>query len=197
MADAFKDEFEKLGGKIIVRDEFNTNESNFRSIINKFKNKNVKIVYLSGESKENGGILKQSKELNFNSTWYANLTVETPECAKIAGNARNGVIFSTPAFDVNSDDSVMVNFVKEYMKKYQEEPEVTAGHAYDAVMILAKVIKEVGIDVEKVRAALVKVKNFPGVTGITTFESNGDVIKDVYIKQIIDNQSIILKHYKF
>lgn len=197
LANSFEKEYIKLGGSIAMREDFETGETNFRTRISRFKSKNIHSVYLVGESKENGGILKQAKELNYNPKWFSNLTVETPECAEIAGNAREGVIFSTPAFTTNSEKPLVKEFVTEFESKYSEEPEATSGHAYDAVMIIASAIEKVGTDIEKLRKEILNIKDFPGVTGVTTFDKLGDVKKDVFIKEIRNGQSTLIKDYKF
>lgn len=197
LANAFEKEFKKLHGSITSKEDFETGETNFRTQITRFKSKNIQSVYLVGESKENGGILKQAKELNYNPKWFSNLTVETPECAEIAGNVREGVIFSTPAFTTNSEKPLVKEFVTEFERKYSEEPEATSGHAYDAVMIIASAIEKVGTDIEKLRKEILNIKDFPGVTGVTTFDKLGDVKKDVFIKEIRNGQSTLIKDYKF
>ena len=46
---------------------------------------------------------------------------------------------------------------------------------------------------ESIKAALYEIKKYPGVTGKTTFDSRGDVIKPFEIYTIIDNNFIKLQ----
>lgn len=197
LADAFEKEFKNLGGEINIKEEFATGDTDIKTQLSKIKASGIKTVYLIGQSRENGTILRQAKEMNFKPNWYANLTVNTPECAEIAKDAREGVIFTTPAFDVNSGISYVDQYVKDFQTKYNEEPEATSAHAYDAVMILASVIEKVGTDPDSLSKYLKQVKNFPGVSGKTSFDSYGDVIKDVFVKKIVDNKVTLLKHFEF
>ena len=194
LEDAFSKEFILLGGTVLSREAFETDATDFRTNIVKTQHNNPEGVFVSAESRQTGTILKQAFELNFRPNWFSNLTVDTPECAEIAGAARNGVVFSTPAFDVKDQDSPVVRkFVDNFTTKYSEKPEATSGHSYDALKILAFVMQKHGTKVESVKTGLYELKNFPGVTGSTTFDRNGDVLKNVFIKSISGNIPTLLE----
>jgi branched-chain amino acid transport system substrate-binding protein len=197
LADAFQSEFEKLGGQVQGREGFVTEATDFRAQLLKLQKANSPATYLVGESRQNGTILRQAREMGMHVRWFANLTVDTPECEAVAGKAREGVVYSTPAFDPNSDSGQVKRFIAAYRHQYGEDPDVTAGVAYDALMILASVIREVGPDADKVKDGLYKVKGFPGVTGITTFDDHGDVVKDIFVKEIRDDKPVLIKTFAF
>jgi branched-chain amino acid transport system substrate-binding protein len=192
LAHALEAAFSEGGGQIISREEFDTETTDLRTQISKMKSQGVKDVYISAYSPGTGRALKQALEIGFNPQWYATLTVDTPECASIAGEARNGVIFTTPAFDSSDPRPEMRLFVEGFEERFGEEPESVAGHAYDAINILATVMKKVGNDPARVIEALLNVKDFPGVTGVTSFDEDGDVIKGIHIKQVKDGAIVII-----
>ena len=45
-------------------------------------------------------------------------------------------------------------------------------------------IKNNGIKPENIKQGLYSIKNFPGVTGKTSFDKNGDVIKELRILKV-------------
>ncbi|MBC8487226.1 MAG: hypothetical protein H8D45_14450 [Bacteroidetes bacterium] len=47
-----------------------------------------------------------------------------------------------------------------------------------------------GYDSDKIKDGLYKLKNYPGVSGITTFDKNGDVIKLVMFKTVKDGRFV-------
>jgi branched-chain amino acid transport system substrate-binding protein len=195
LADAFEREFGSRGGKLDGKEGFLTEASEFRANLVKVQNSNTKVVYLVGEARQNGTILREAKELGLALQWFANLTVDTPECRKIAEDALEGVVYTTPTFDAESADPQIQRFTREFEAQNHEKPEITSGVAYDALMILASIIRKEGMDVETVKSALQKVKDFPGVTGQTTFDEKGDVKKPIFVKEIKGGQSIKLKTY--
>lgn len=197
LADAFSNEISQLGGQVVLVEEFDTPAVDFRSRLAKMEEAGVPAIYISAEARQTGTILRQAKELDLDFSWFANLTVDTPECAEIAGGARNGVIFSTPSFDPESTRPEVQRFVAAFRSKYGETPEVAAGHAYDAVHILADVLRKNGTSADAIRDGLYGVKEYPGVTGVTTFDEYGDVIKDVLVKQVSPDGAELLEEFSF
>lgn len=195
LADALINEFKKNGGIISTKEEFETDSADLRTQLTKLKDKKAQYIYVSSYSHGTGLALRQAKELGMKAQWFASLTVDTPECEKIAGVARNGVIFTTPAFNKDDTRVEMKQFVEGFKEKFNDEPETVAGHAYDALNILALAMKRVGFDHKKIKDELYKTKDFPGVTGITSFDDEGDVIKGIYIKQFKGNSPILLEEF--
>lgn len=197
LAEAFEKEFTSLGGRILTKEFFDTASVDLRSQLTKVRNTRAKTLFFSGESRQTGTALRQAVELGLRLRWFTNLTVDTPECTAIAGEAREGVIFSTPAFDISSSKPEVQQFVRGFRKKYNEDPEATAGHAYDAMKIVAHVMKTSGTSAEAIQKGLYALRSFPGVTGLTTFDENGDVIKDVFIKTITAGSPKLLEEFHF
>ena len=60
----------------------------------------------------------------------------------------------------------------EYKAKYGAVPNQFAAQAYDAMGIMLEALEKAGPNVtrEKLRDALAETKDYPGVTGVTTFD---------------------------
>ena len=68
-----------------------------------------------------------------------------------------------------------------------------SAHGYDALKIIALALDGVSyIDVSVVKNKIYKIKNFEGVSGLTTFDKNGDVIKPYAIYKIKNGESVLL-----
>jgi branched-chain amino acid transport system substrate-binding protein len=178
--------------QIVSRQEFETNDSDLRTQLGKLKEAGARNVYVSAYSPGTGLALKQARELAYLPAWFASLTVETPECGQIAGDARDGVIFTTPTFDINDPRPEMKEFVDGYKSRFGEDPETVAGHAYDALNLICQIAKRVGLDPDNVRDELYHVKDYPGVTGTMTFDDHGDVRKAISIKQFRNGHPIAI-----
>jgi branched-chain amino acid transport system substrate-binding protein len=59
-----------------------------------------------------------------------------------------------------------------------------AAQAYDAARIVIEAIKAKGTDPEQIREGLAEIKDFPGITGNTSIDEEGDTIKDVLILKV-------------
>ena len=56
---------------------------------------------------------------------------------------------------------------------------------------MALMIQKYGNDPDKIKAGLYALKNYPGVSGVTSFDENGDVVKPVIFKTV-KNKNILL-----
>ena len=88
-----------------------------------------------------------------------------------------GVYFPQPAFDVDSDAQLTQDFVNAYRQRFQDDPDIYAAHAFDAMRVVMFVASESksfsAVEIRKTLAF--GVKEFPGVTGIIQFNDYGDV----------------------
>mgnify|MGYP001613724084 FL=1 len=98
---------------------------------------------------------------------------------------------------MRSNEQNIKKFIEDYQSKYGSEPDATAGHGYDAANIMLQAIRMADYDISKVKDQLYIIKDYPGVTGNTTFDDHGDVVKPVMIKKLNkDGSSIIIETYK-
>ncbi len=192
----FVNDFKKLGGNIVFNEDYKQGENNFRSILTKLKNKKFDAIYIISNPTENGYIVKQMKELNIKTKIFGNLSFENNEFIKIAKGSFDYIEFSAPYFNLKEKNPVVQDFYKSYFNTYNKKPDVAAALGYDVALILIKVLKKTNYNISQLKDALYKIKDFNGVTGKTTFDSNGDVLKDIYIKKIdsLGNISIINKY---
>jgi branched-chain amino acid transport system substrate-binding protein len=75
------------------------------------------------------------------------------------------------------------SFIKTYKEKYGQDPIVYSATGYDAVNILAGVIKESGDTPAAIAQGLYKV-NHRGASGLTKIGANGLAPKEVYFKVV-------------
>jgi branched-chain amino acid transport system substrate-binding protein len=195
--DAFKKEFTNKGGIIIDQESFEGEKGDYKQILYKLKSKNIKCIYLTALSKEMGTILKQAIEINFRPQWFTNLTVNTEDCKTIAGNAVNGVIFSKPYIDLKKLSSESIEFIKLYKERKGIAPDETAAHSFDAMNILFLAIKNVGPNTVDIVNYINKIKNYPGLSGKTTFDGKGGVLKDIEVLQFVNDTTKSLKVFSF
>ncbi len=192
LASEFSKSIVKGGGKVVMETIENSNDDVSTQVLN-MKENNIKSVYISAYSNITGKILKKAKELGYSPNWYSTLTVNTPDCRKIAGNLVESVVYTTPAIDLKSNEKHIVKYVTGFKEKFDDVPEETSAHAYDAIMTIAQAIKNSNsYDTESIRKELLSIKDFKGVTGITNFDNDGNVVKDIFIKTIKGENEIVL-----
>lgn len=190
IVNVFKERFLELGGKILNEDTYAEGASDFRTQLIKIKISNPDIVFLPGYLREMAIQLTQAKELGLKKQILTISTLYDPKIFDLARDAADGVIFSTPFYDPESQDSAVRRFVDAFTKQYSEKPDIWAGYGYDSIKISALAIERGGTNSDKIKQELYKIKGFPGVTGVTTFDKNGDVIKQLRILKVMHGKFI-------
>ena len=185
----FKDKFTASGGTVLISESYTEGTSDFRTQLDKIKRTNPEAIYFVGY-KELGKIVKQAKELGLSAKYLSVSLFEDPDVLTTAGQSAENVIFPSISFDIRSDNQRAINFVAAYAKKYGKKPDAFAASAYDAAYIVAEAIREGGNDATKIKNALYTIKNFNGLLGNFGFDSNGDVILPLRLKEVKNGEFV-------
>ena len=115
-------------------------------------------------------------------------SVNVQQFFDLAGKDAEGTI--VPAMVIPSSTE-SVAFAARYKAKFGIDPTVYTAEGYDAMSLLLKAIAAGGVSGDSVRANLLKIgNNYPGVSGIITFDTNGDVQKPTVIKVARNGQFV-------
>ena len=114
------------------------------------------------------------------------------ELIKLGGSAVEG-LYLTVSFFPDDPKPVVQDFVKSYQAKYNKLPTQFAAQAYDAANLIIEALKKGATDRKTLRDNLAGIKDFPGVTGNTTFDANRDVNKTMSRLVIKDGKYIPFK----
>lgn len=185
LTQVFKERFELLGGKILSVESYKEGDTDFRSLLLKAKNAEPEIIFIPGYLREMAMMLRQAKELGIKKPFLSISTFFDPKILTLASDAAEGVLFSSPAFDPSSNLPEIKKFVNMFEAKYNEIPNILAGYGYDVVNITFSALKSINnVTSDNIKAALYNINNYPGVTGKTAFDSNGDVVKELRMMQV-------------
>ncbi len=189
--DHFKKEFEKLGGEIVLDEEFIPDTKDFRTTLLKVKREKPDAILILSQLGTTGAhFIKQSRELSFKTPMFTTFTTVANENSKtIAGDALEGVYFYDPNYD--ADKLEFKAFLAKYKERYGKDPAVPFHTAatYDTVRILVDAIRAVGNDGEKVHDWLLNnVKNYDGFMGNFSFDEKGNVQTGFKLKVVQDGK---------
>ncbi len=100
----------------------------------------------------------------------------------------------TDGFYAESSSEYVKRFVRMFQEAFGYPPEFIEAVAYDTAMILFQMVSRPDIRFRNVlKNELLKLTNYQGVTGLTTFDSSGDVHDKVYLLQIKGRRFIELE----
>jgi branched-chain amino acid transport system substrate-binding protein len=112
---------------------------------------------------------------------------------KIADQYVQGAIMPDGYFG-ESDSPVVQEFVKAFEDTYQEKPDYIEAVVYDSAMILFHAVSGPQIRYRnEIRDELLGMDGFPGVTGVTRFDENGEAQKKMYLLRIKGKRFVELK----
>lgn len=176
---SFTQLYEKAGGKIIAADAAPVGTTDFRAMLTKLKAANAQGLYFGGVITEAGIVRKQMKELGMNYPMYGISGIYDPKFIEIAGDAAEGSIAGVREAQLNPKTNAMIKAYE--AQKFAEPHSHYTMFTYDAIGIIASVIRQHGIaDKDKLAKAIRAIK-YDGVLGETTFDSNGQTQVNVDI----------------
>lgn len=185
-AAVFKAEFERLGGRVLSQESYLSNTTDFRAQLTKIRAKGPDVLFLPGYA-EVGTVLRQAQELGLRCRFVGSVPTENPDLISVAGPAAEGIVYPSH-FDPDASDPAVRAFQGDYASRYGRQAEGFAALAYDGLMIIASGLRQCGSGAVCLRDYLYSVRDHPGVTGTTSFDEKGDVIKPIIIKTVRDGR---------
>lgn len=192
LANAFIDEFKKLGGTVLLVENYLPNIKNYREQLLRIRAVKPDVVFFPGNYEESGIILRQAREANINSVFIGGDGSYSPELIKIAGKSAEDSYYTLMSLPPDTS-KLFSDFRDRYVQKYGEEPDVYSVYSYDVAKVLIQAIKSAGVyEGEQIKNALYKI-SYEGVTGISEFDEYGEVERDYSIYTVKDGEFVLFK----
>ena len=176
-----EEEFTKDGGQIVDEDSFGTNDSDFKTQLVKVKSSGADVIFVGSFYKPLALIIKQARDLGIGVQFVGlDESIDVQQFFDLGGKDVNGVITTAMVIPTSTES---MTFDTRYKAKFGIDPPVYTAEGYDAMTLLLKAINAGGTSGDSIKANLLKIgNNYPGVSGIITFSTNGDVQKPAVIK---------------
>lgn len=182
----YSDASVRVGHPIVIEERFNDGETDFKSQVERIKKTSPDAILIWGNAKESALILQQIRAMGLKQPVYGSDRMVSPEFLKIAGNLAEGIV-TTCQYDPDADNPKLKTFHASYLKRFREEPDVFAAHAYDGMNIIIDAIRKVGLNRVLIRDVLVDLKtfqNYQGVTGKIVFDQSWNDIGDIFMAEV-------------
>ncbi|UCG58393.1 MAG: ABC transporter substrate-binding protein [Phycisphaerales bacterium] len=171
----------RLGNPIPLEMAYNLGTDDFSLQLERLKNENLEAIIHWGDAREGALVLNQMRAMGMKQPYFACDRCISDEFIEIAGDNAKGVICTSP-WNPKSKNEKLGKFREAFTKRYGEEPETFAAHAYDGMNMLIWAIQVAGLNRAKIRDVLAhRQEPWNGVTGKIVLNATLDDVGDVYL----------------
>jgi len=192
----FRQHYKQLGGEVVAEQSYSEGDSDFRAQLTQIQSASPEGIYVPGYYTEVATIARQARELGITVPLIGGDGWDSPRLWEIGGEALNGCYFSNH-YSVDDPAPAVQKFVADYRKRFNQAPDAIAALAYDAARILADAMTRAGsTSGDKVRDALAATKDFQGVTGKITINSERNAVKPAVVLKIENGKFVYVDTIK-
>jgi ABC-type branched-subunit amino acid transport system substrate-binding protein len=160
---------------------YNLGIDDFSLQLERLKQANLDAIVHWGDAPEGAQILSQMRAMGMEHPYFACDRCLLDEFAGIAGENAEGVICTSPWNPENKSERY-AQFCEAFERRFGEEPETFAAHAYDGMNMLIWAVQVAGLNRAKIRDLLAyRTEPWKGVTGDIILSACLDDVGNVYL----------------
>ncbi|MCX6715404.1 MAG: ABC transporter substrate-binding protein [Candidatus Taylorbacteria bacterium] len=183
----YKNIFEKNiasnGGKIVASEGFQYTDFDFRTQLTKLQQHKFDSIYLIGLDYQLVTAIKQIKAMGIKAQIISVGTIATKDSIQKAGPDIDGTYVT--AF---CTDGAPNEYVKKYQEKYGRYPGFFSEFGYDIGQMIIAAGQNSNGNKETIKSNLLKIRDFPGNSGLISSDQYGEMAVPVCIKKITDGK---------
>jgi branched-chain amino acid transport system substrate-binding protein len=190
LANAFIENFKKMGGAIVADESYNKGDTDFNAQLTSIKAKSPQAVFVPGYYTEVGLIARQAKKQGLNVPLLGGDGWDSPKLTEVGGKDLDGSFFSNH-YAVEDPSPAAQKFLAAYKERFNAVPDALGGLGYDSAMVLFDAIKRAGsTEGMKIRDAIAQTKSFSGVTGTITLNAERNADKPAVVLEIKEGKFV-------
>jgi len=113
-----------------------------------------------------------------------------PRLISVGGTAADGAVF-VDCFMRGNPSPIIVQFIEEFRKAYQREPENLEAISYDGAKFLKDILQLKSVTSPlQLREEISRIENFQGVSGLRGFGENGKAIRNLSVLTVKNGQIV-------
>lgn len=183
-----RDGSRRLGRPIIMEMAYNLGLDDFSLQLDRLREADVQAIVHWGDAREGALILNQMRRRGMEHPYFACDRCLSDEFLKLAGANAEGVICTSP-WDPTREAPTCTAFHKRFARRFGEEAETYAAHAYDGMNMLIWAVQVAGLNRAKIRDVLAhRAQPWEGVTGDISLSEALDNVGEVFLVERRDGQ---------
>ena len=183
----------KIKPQIVFYNMIEVGRKDYGALISQLSSYNPDIVFLAGEQDDAGNLVRDFPKYGLGMTMLIGGDgIDNEEFIKIGGKNTEGSVVISPSPIADK------SFIDKYITRFKKIPLGYAANSYDATNILISAIRKVKVqDGEKIAKEVASTMNFKGVSGLVSFNENGDLISPGFVlSRVEDGKFIVMKNEK-
>ena len=181
LAKFFRERFTADGGTVVLEQKYGDGDKDFRAQLTAIKAAGVEGIFIPGYYAEAALIAKQARDLGLAVPLLGVDGWESSELVAIGGTAVEGAYLSTHYSPENRSPAV-VAFNERYRRRWGVDSNALSALGYDSALVLVDALRRAGTtDGPLLRDALAATKDFPGATGMITFDAQRNPTKSAVV----------------
>lgn len=184
---AFAAAFKKNAGKTVKEVGYCSGTKDFSSQMKEFTKSKVTAIFAPSDIPDAGIMLKQARKNGMRKAFLGSDGWDHSELFDYSGSSPEPC-FLTSMFSAESNLPGIKEFVRSIKARTGKLASVDAAQAYDALKIAVRALM-LSKSKTDIRSGLYQIKNYSGVTGMTSINAEGNAVKTIFIKKIIKKEN--------
>ncbi len=174
----FQEALAAQNANIVLEESINDGETDFTAQITKLKNANADVLVFTGYYTEAALLMLEAEKKDLDICLVGGDGLYGLDLANLGGSAVEEKVIFYCGFSSDEPSEETAQFIEAYRAAYNEDPDMFSAQYYDAVYILADAMTKANSDDPTVyKDVLAQLKDYPGVSGNTTFNEDREPVK--------------------
>ncbi len=189
----FRDAVKNAGVTVVAEQSINDGDADVSAQITSIKNSGADAIIFTGYYQEAARILTTMKNQGVTAKLVGGDGFQSPDLWNLAGDAAIGTIFYSGFSPESERENIKI--FKAKMLEIGKEADTFSAQGYDAAYLLAEAMKKANVtdcsdasQRDAIRAQLMLIKDFEGVTGTMSIDETGSTVKEPFILEINKNE---------
>ena len=178
LAAATKDNLNRIGVNEALFLSFQPSEKDDEALADRLKAAGIDVVYYGGDAAEMGRLVKIAADRGYRPQWFGTSAIATPDFAKVAGPASNGVLMT---FYLDPSRQPGAAGVVKAFKAQNIDPTGSTIYGYAAMQALVAAGNFAHSTEPRPITQALHTERFDLVLGTVGFDSKGDVTAQGYV----------------
>ena len=174
---------------IVFYEIYKVGTKDFSKEINELSTKSPDLLFFAGEYGDAARFLKELRAAGLQTAFLGSEGVFDPEFIDTTKNMGEGALI------VSLPEIKDKKFIEDYMAKFKKDLGAYSSNSFDATNILISAIEKVKEkNPEKIAQVLRQTKNFPGLSGVISFDPKGDLVDAGFsIYEVMNGMFVVVR----